>query len=282
MISAFGKNDRAAPSPARFLSVWVLATWMIFEPLPTKLPHYVLPAYPALGLLAGLGATRLMGQPIHWGLKTMSTIGFVLAMAGLLVALHPSLLDGVRGLEVDYRRAGSNVSHNLPVPNVEHAVWWLTLVFALTSLVFFLRNRIAMSLLAVLASGIALSWHARVELLPAQKWILASEAAMTQLTEIDAQDRIKVIGYSEPSLVFLTNNRVQFVREFDGSPGVWLLNLEEPAGAAALEQLSELSDAEQGCLHQSAPVSAYNYSKGRVARFVLIDIRSCSGKRPEE
>jgi len=37
----------------RFLLAWMLPTWILFECVPTKLPHYVLPAYPALALLAG-------------------------------------------------------------------------------------------------------------------------------------------------------------------------------------------------------------------------------------
>ena len=31
---------------------WVLVTWIVFALTPTKLAHYVLPAYPALAVLA--------------------------------------------------------------------------------------------------------------------------------------------------------------------------------------------------------------------------------------
>src|SRR5215472_11544404 len=38
----------------RFLIAWIVPFWLLMEVIPTKLPHYVLPAYPALALLAGL------------------------------------------------------------------------------------------------------------------------------------------------------------------------------------------------------------------------------------
>ncbi|MBY0428395.1 MAG: glycosyltransferase family 39 protein, partial [Alphaproteobacteria bacterium] len=38
--------------PVRFCLAWVIPIWLVFEITLTKLPHYVLPAYPALCLLA--------------------------------------------------------------------------------------------------------------------------------------------------------------------------------------------------------------------------------------
>ena len=37
----------------RFALAWIVPTWLVLELVPTKLPHYVLPAYPALALLMG-------------------------------------------------------------------------------------------------------------------------------------------------------------------------------------------------------------------------------------
>ena len=37
----------------RFCIAWYIPFWLVFELIPTKLPHYVLPAYPGLALLIG-------------------------------------------------------------------------------------------------------------------------------------------------------------------------------------------------------------------------------------
>jgi len=44
------RGRRAAP--VRFLVAWVVPAWLVFEAVPTKLPHYTLPLYPAVCLLA--------------------------------------------------------------------------------------------------------------------------------------------------------------------------------------------------------------------------------------
>ena len=46
-------KQRANP-PIRFLLAWAVPAWIIFELVPTKLPHYVLPAYPALAALCAI------------------------------------------------------------------------------------------------------------------------------------------------------------------------------------------------------------------------------------
>jgi 4-amino-4-deoxy-L-arabinose transferase-like glycosyltransferase len=43
-------RERAEPV-VRFLLAWIVPTWLLFEAVATKLPHYTLPAYPALMLL---------------------------------------------------------------------------------------------------------------------------------------------------------------------------------------------------------------------------------------
>src|SRR5437660_497631 len=37
--------------PVRFLLAWLVPAWIVFELVPTKLPHYVLPLYPAIAIL---------------------------------------------------------------------------------------------------------------------------------------------------------------------------------------------------------------------------------------
>jgi 4-amino-4-deoxy-L-arabinose transferase-like glycosyltransferase len=46
----------------RFCLAWLLPAWLLFELVPTKLPHYVLPLYPALALLAARAANALDGE----------------------------------------------------------------------------------------------------------------------------------------------------------------------------------------------------------------------------
>ena len=62
---AGGLAARREPG-ARFLLAWLVPSWIVFEVVMTKLPHYVLPLYPAIAILiAGvLEAGRLAEVPL--------------------------------------------------------------------------------------------------------------------------------------------------------------------------------------------------------------------------
>jgi 4-amino-4-deoxy-L-arabinose transferase-like glycosyltransferase len=48
---------------ARFLLAWVVPSWIVFEAVITKLPHYVLPLYPAIAILAaGAVESKVLSQ----------------------------------------------------------------------------------------------------------------------------------------------------------------------------------------------------------------------------
>ena len=88
-----GKDSDQAAGAARFLLAWAIPVWLVFELLPTKLPHYVLPAYPALALIAGWGLMELT-KAAEWQ-KWMSWALF--AFAGLVFAIALPVLFAVYG-----------------------------------------------------------------------------------------------------------------------------------------------------------------------------------------
>jgi 4-amino-4-deoxy-L-arabinose transferase-like glycosyltransferase len=48
---------------ARFLLAWIVPSWIVFEAVITKLPHYVLPLYPAIAILtAGAVESKVLSQ----------------------------------------------------------------------------------------------------------------------------------------------------------------------------------------------------------------------------
>lgn len=86
---AIGLGIAKAKEPMiRFLLAWAGSWWLVCELVPTKLPHYVLPAYPALAILAALWVLVPKGEgqrlPPGWR-KTLSTIGTLQFLVGLVV-----------------------------------------------------------------------------------------------------------------------------------------------------------------------------------------------------
>ncbi len=55
-----------------FLLAWIVPSWIVFEVVPTKLPHYVMPLYPAVAILVVLAVARGFLGP-HRPLARIST-----------------------------------------------------------------------------------------------------------------------------------------------------------------------------------------------------------------
>ncbi len=99
VLPAIGLGLTRAKEPAiRFLIAWAGAWWLVCEAVPTKLPQYVLPAYPALAVLAALWllSPRETVLPL-WRrvLPYISSVQFLVGLVGFIAA--PILLPRMYG-----------------------------------------------------------------------------------------------------------------------------------------------------------------------------------------
>ncbi|MBX9710303.1 MAG: glycosyltransferase family 39 protein [Xanthobacteraceae bacterium] len=82
---------RARREPgAQFLLAWVVPAWIVFEIVITKLPHYVLPLYPALAILiVGVLERRMLAQR-PWMVRGTSwwfVLPTILSVASIIMAI---------------------------------------------------------------------------------------------------------------------------------------------------------------------------------------------------
>ena len=79
---------RARREPAvAFLLAWLVPAWLLFEAVPTKLPHYVLPLFPALAILTAVAIEKqalALGSRLRWGLWLIPGVAVVLLLIGLM------------------------------------------------------------------------------------------------------------------------------------------------------------------------------------------------------
>src|SRR5216684_1346208 len=67
LVPAIVRGWRRHEAPAeRFLLAWLVPAWVFLELVPTKLPHYVLPLYPALALLAAASLADPVALSANW------------------------------------------------------------------------------------------------------------------------------------------------------------------------------------------------------------------------
>jgi 4-amino-4-deoxy-L-arabinose transferase-like glycosyltransferase len=82
----------------RFLLAWLVPSWIVFELAVTKLPHYVLPLYPAVAILFAMAIERNMLSQWIWFVRSAvwwflaPLIVSILLVAGAIVIGHEPVL----------------------------------------------------------------------------------------------------------------------------------------------------------------------------------------------
>lgn len=185
--------------PLRFLTAWALASFVFFELMPFKLPHYVLPTYPAIALLCGAGLAAMVGR--DW--RTTHPAGLVLfGVAGaVIVALTAASATFMPGdAATDIRRAVSAALIGVGVVGL-----------ALAALLMLRRPAARAGVLVVCALVLSFSWRER--LLPEARELHVSSEAAAALTRARLTPRadraLWVVGYNEASLVFITRSDIR-------------------------------------------------------------------------
>lgn len=237
---------------ARFLLSWVIPAWVVFEFTATKLPHYVLPLYPALAIIAARAATRPAAPTsafVRPGALLYGVVSFV--AAGFIVAL-PALLEE-RSL--------------IPASVVAAGFVGVASLF-ITSL--FWRGRSFQGGIAASGLAAAVAWIVLTGIMPAlTKPAISSrlsaaleEAARHPLTD-DALP-VALAGYSEPSAVFLLGTDTVLTSGADAASKL----ISGEISAAIIDRTEQqyfLShiDSAQTDVHALAEINGLNYSNGQ-------------------
>jgi len=84
---------------ARFLLAWLVPSWIVFELVVTKLPHYVLPLYPAIAILiAGAVETKVLSRRpwvvrgVMWWFLVPAILSIVAVIAAIVMNRDLALL----------------------------------------------------------------------------------------------------------------------------------------------------------------------------------------------
>jgi 4-amino-4-deoxy-L-arabinose transferase-like glycosyltransferase len=231
---------------AQFLLAWLVPSWIVFELVMTKLPHYVLPLYPAIAILiVGVLERRTLSE------KRWLTIG---SMSWFVLPVVLALL-GVVG-------AVALVGH--PV----FAAWPFiagALVLGLFAWLLFDERRAERSVLTGIAASFFIALGLYQIVLPTLRPVFPSVTMARVLRDSPCNaPRATAAGYHEPSLIFLTETSTHLT---DGSGAADFLR-QGFCRYAFVEARHERSFAQRaqaiGLRYAAAGrIEGYNYSQGR-------------------
>ena len=229
----------------RLLAGWVIPFWIILEIVPTKLPHYVLPVYPALAIaVAAWVLSENRGEAPLW-LRRISAVLTLLPVVLLIGALL--ILPAILQQRV--------VWPILPLIAIGGWAAWQAARAALDSRI---RVQVAASLIAALALYPAVLHFG----LPSLTTAFASPriTALAQQYQPCASGPLHSIGYREPSLIFLNGTDTD-----NTGPATAIPALRTDPGAMVL-----IESRWRGILGDGFPggvirgqVTYFNYNRGK-------------------
>ncbi len=253
LVHAWMRRDNPA---LRFLLAWAASTWLMFEFVPTKLPHYVLPAFPALAALCATGLKAWMEEGKR-AIRIAQYCSLVLfAAAGVAFAVFVAIAPA---------RFGGGTP------------WWLYL--ASMAAVALVAAALRQALLRHPEQAVARASTAAILI-----YAIAGFVTVPRLTDLWLSPRmaaavarhaqasdppVVTAGYAEPSIQFLLGTGTALD---DGGAAA-----RETANAGGLALVSDdqrgafLSGIAAGGAHADAleAIAGLNYSRGQRARITL-------------
>jgi 4-amino-4-deoxy-L-arabinose transferase-like glycosyltransferase len=193
LVPALLRGWRRRDMPAeRFLIAWLVPAWVLLELVPTKLPHYVLPLYPALALLAG---AALVDGMAHGGWARWADIAVKALWAVVTVALAGALIF------LPLRFGGP----------LAPALIGTVLLLGLTAAMLYGRVGGPVTAAGIVALALAFTVPAGSAVLPGLErlWLSRAAAGLVAAHPRKPGTPLVATGYSEPSLVFLLGTQIR-------------------------------------------------------------------------
>jgi len=218
---------------AKFLLAWLVPSWIVFELVITKLPHYVLPLYPAIAvLIAGVVDHHALSQRL-W-LERGTVWWFLITVVFAVLAVTANVyFEQQLGLRAWPFLAGAVI--------LAFGSWWLYQV-----------DGAEHSLLRAAAASILISIAVFGLTFPRLPSLFPAVSIARYLRGVGCEAEVAAAGYQEPSLIFLVGTETANV---DGAGAADFLN---PGGC----RFAVVEKSEERAFGQRADTIGLRYSRG--------------------
>ncbi|MFL6551568.1 MAG: ArnT family glycosyltransferase [Povalibacter sp.] len=190
----FAAWQRRHTAAIRFLLAWSLMGWAMFELVPTKLPHYTLPLYPALlMLICAMLATSEDGTRDTLKSRASMVWYAVWSVFTLALALAVLWLPMRFGGGFSWRAISASVA----MLACTALFWWS------------FRKSLPRTFVTIAACGAIAQISLIAGVLPILSDLWVSERIVEVRRTLAPIANIVAVGYSEPSLVFLGGTNTQ-------------------------------------------------------------------------
>jgi len=236
---------------AQFLLAWLVPSWIVFELVLTKLPHYVLPLYPAIAILTA-GALERQVLSRSW-LRRVTAWWFALPALASIIAVVGAIILTRQPAFLAWPLLAAAMIFGL-------FAWWL-----------YESNFAERSLLNAVVAAVFLALAIYGVVIPSLSSLFPSAEIARALRNVSCVGpKAVAAGFHEPSLVFMTGTGTLLT---DGSGAADFLN-QGNCRFALVEQRSERAFAQRaeavGLRYNMATrIDGYNISQGRAVSIAI-------------
>ena len=255
---------RRRTDPAvRFCLAWLVPAWLVFELVPTKLPHYTLPLMPPLMLLMAhlLRRSAVPGFDLGPFLATRWGLAYRILWSGAAIVM------GVIALVATRRFGDGNVVSAAAVAGITLAIglYGIAGLGRAKALSAGTRLGLAGAAFAVVTFGMVLPHLSRLAISDH----IAARAATRETNGVP----MALAGYHEPSAIFLLGTKT-ILTDVAGA-AAHLIAHPSALAVVPVANLDLVRAAVTGSgrtVVQIEQIDGYNYSRGRLERLALISI----------
>ncbi len=263
-----------AEGAVRFCLAWIIPNWLMFELVPTKLFHYVLPTFPAIALLTGYA----LGQADRWleypGKKPFKWLKWI--PITLWGAVGVALAAGLTWLPIyfNHRFLWSSL---LPIAGIAFMLAGISR--------YWKREKIVASVFCCLLGGMLVLPPALFHIIPELDGPWISRRVLTEVHRITDMPHplVAAVGIDEPSLVFALGTKTQLT-DVQGAVHNLLIHPSSLALVTGTEENSFIAAAKAAGL-SPVPMETFrgfNYSKGRWLNLTLFSGSSSQKTNPHK
>ena len=250
----------------KFIIAWLVPAWIMLEIVPTKLPHYVLPLYPAIAITVAKAMDEIKFYKISLGSKLYSGLWFILSSSLIIASIflaNPNIeLVASPGHAIDKKIVFEHIQNI----DTQQALLTFTLILiSLAAVIFLWKGKFKTCILSIACCAVLFFIPLTHSKIPSIKWAFPSAEIADFLEASNRQDnKLISIGYHEPSLVFLNGTDTYLASINDG-----VKKLKDEPNSLVLISHSKLEDfylaaTEAGITTKLIETfNSFNYSKGR-------------------
>ncbi len=285
LLPAFGfalravRNGKGSDAPVvkgmRLCLAWLIPYWVLIELMPTKLPHYALPLFPALCVMAAIAAITLL--KVHeFPILRRINAGIFLFISAILIAaiMAGQTLYGPNDISESYYVYAIGAVTGICAIIASYALWHAKMKVGLIS------------------AGVA----AMIISIPTYQFILPNLTKLRvadQIASAFKEQKITLPRYggpavisphfTEPSLVYRLGTSIDVTDKADlldvnalSSGRVLILDHKRAETDILIKKIRGAADDANMCLKRSPKIKGFNYSKGNEVELVILRAMPCT------